>query len=77
MSAEALEIPLRDCEPWCERGDRHADEHPEDRDCLSTFRPVPLSNHRAVQVVGGAWLDRRVPQAAGRARPAPSTGSAA
>jgi hypothetical protein len=51
----ALEVPLRTCTPWCENGDGHGDEHPEDRSCWSTFQVVPLSQHSTSKYTHGTW----------------------
>lgn len=56
MTADVdLRVPLRDCTPWCEDGDRHADEHPEDRSCWSEFSRVALSNHKPIKMDDGTY----------------------
>ena len=49
LTQDDLRVPLRQCEPWCTEGNGHADEHPDDRSCWSTFNPVPLTRHAAVK----------------------------
>ena len=57
MSAAELEAPLRACEPWCENGDGHGQEHPEDRSCWSTYEVLGLSHpfHRPSHYTDGTW----------------------
>lgn len=56
MVANSLEIPLRECEPWCVAGqDRHAKDHPDDRDCVSDWHEVPLSLHDPVKMCEDTW----------------------
>lgn len=50
-----LRLPLRDCEPWCQDGDGHGDEHPDDRSCWSSFNPIPLSQHPVIKMGPREW----------------------
>lgn len=52
-----LEYPVRDCLPWCEEVDGHADAHPDDRRCWSTYLVVPLSRaeHKPAHMTDGTW----------------------
>ena len=55
-STELL-VPVRPCTSWCEDGpEAHADQHPRDRSCWSTYQIVPLSRHEPHQTVDGQWL---------------------
>ncbi|MGI8523068.1 MAG: hypothetical protein ACR2K3_07125 [Nocardioides sp.] len=52
---DPLAVPLRACEPWCDRkGDGHPDQHPEDRLCWSRFWQTPLSLGKADKY-GDVW----------------------
>jgi hypothetical protein len=50
-----LAVPVRPCAPWCEKGDGHGDEHPEDRRCWSDYAIVPMRRHNPMQLVGDTW----------------------
>lgn len=62
VSPAALEdprrYPLRPCEPWCDKGNQHADEHPVDRQCWSPFEIVTLRHHSVSgDFRDGWWAD--------------------
>jgi len=59
-ATNALIVPLRECTPWCEKGDGHPDEFPHDRRCWSSYGRVPLSvaggHHKFVGTVDDTWV---------------------